>query len=648
MEPHIISVAAPACCWWPRFSIIFWVCFTLWHGPSEGFSTQVAVSVASRGALQLEAEQMDGMEQQWSIDASLTPAGEPRGDNSLENNGGPADKVDEQRDTTVEKNATGAQKKIKEVEDKGKASVKTATESINDVTKNIVNKTSKGLQRGGDDASGPLAKQTRKVVDDTYNSTKTGVEGTLNFSNVMAGTVGSKANSSEGGNSKSFINFVAVCIVALVVASLGLGYAVDKGAFPSLVMPRGRPSAMTISLVVTSYTLLVPGLTGVSFSFNILLNVGDWLHLALFKDSQGNASPCTESTLSLIHGLFVHNNAMGGCFILLYAIIVPLFKVVALTLGEYWRCSEDEALVNRSRSCILTVHFISKWACPDMFAYILLLYLFRDLNQPPVLESFGHLDTGFAFFAAFCVLSTFAALGIRPPPKQPDEVAAPTLATRTLRLQTAISALTCMFWICLAVGIVGPCMCMRLDEKAFDRGEPADELAKVLVNKLNLVERLSTDVSIVRCSMALARWVLFTGEVNMMFAFVLLVGFAVVVPVWHMMVLLKVAYQQDGVEAATTRQPNPKPDSGYAAIDSATVLHQIAMLDVCIMGVAVVLLCSGHYREHGLIMFPGYGLASLLAAEVFRYTGHCMVMGAARRSLGDLPAGVLLLRPSSN
>jgi len=665
---------------------MFWVCLTLWHGPCECFSTQVAVSVASRGGLLLEAEQVDDMEQQWSVDASLTPAGESRGDNHLEKNGGPADKVAKRGENTIGNAHDAANKQIKDAEDRGKASVKSVTDRVNDVNKKIVTNISDGLKKGANDAGGPFANQTRKIIDDSSNSAKNSVEGGVNSSKVMVDTAiegGSNAssgavnksretlidawknstlpfaaldqddNAKDEGNPKAFINFVAGGIVAFVVASLGLGYAIDKGAIPSLVMPKGRPSAMTICLVATSYALLVPGLISVSFSFNIIVVVGDWLRLGAVKDTEGNASPCTESMLSLIHRLFISNNALGGCFILLYAILVPIFKVVALTLGEYWRCSEEEALVSRSRSCILAVHFISKWACPDMFAYILLLYLFRDLNQPPVLESFGHLDTGFAFFAAFCVLSTFASLGIRPPPKQPDEVAAPSLAPGTLSLQTAISGLTCMFWICLAVGVVGPCMCMRLDEEAFDQkdGGPADELAKYLVNDLNLIERMSADVSFLRCSIALARWVIFTGEVNMISAFVLLVGFAVVLPVWHMMVLLKVAYQLDSVETAKAEKPekrDPQPDSGYAAIGSATVLHQIAMLDVCIMGVAVVLLCSGSYRENGLLMFPGYGLFSLLAAEVFRYASHYMVMRAAQRSLGDLPAGVLLRGLSSD
>jgi len=65
------------------------------------------------------------------------------------------------------------------------------------------------------------------------------------------------------------------------------------------------------------------------------------------------------------------------------------------------------------------VQQISKWACPDMFAYILLTYLVRSLNHPPTLQGLMQLDLGFTCFSIFCVGSTVSSLGIRRPAEPP-------------------------------------------------------------------------------------------------------------------------------------------------------------------------------------------------------------------------------------
>merc|ERR1740139_861340 len=62
--------------------------------------------------------------------------------------------------------------------------------------------------------------------------------------------------------------------------------------------------------------------------------------------------------------------------------------------------------------CTTIVQAISKWACPDMFAYILLLYLIRGMNHPRMLRSEMQLDLGFTCFSLFCVGSTIASLGM--------------------------------------------------------------------------------------------------------------------------------------------------------------------------------------------------------------------------------------------
>merc|ERR1719375_1682922 len=104
----------------------------------------------------------------------------------------------------------------------------------------------------------------------------------------------------------------------------------------------------------------------------------------------------------------IKSGAYAGAFAAFsYAIAIPFIKFLMLILAECWRCSEDAGRVRRARWCIRTVQVISKWACPDMFAYILLLYLFHRLDGSKYLNAPAELDIGFTCFSIFCTLSTF-------------------------------------------------------------------------------------------------------------------------------------------------------------------------------------------------------------------------------------------------
>merc|ERR1719203_2223602 len=83
--------------------------------------------------------------------------------------------------------------------------------------------------------------------------------------------------------------------------------------------------------------------------------------------------------------------------------------MVLLVLGEAWRSGWPL----RARACVKAVQLVSKWACPDLFAYVLLLHLVRALPRHcPLIETAGHLDVGFSCFSIFCVCSTLASLWI--------------------------------------------------------------------------------------------------------------------------------------------------------------------------------------------------------------------------------------------
>jgi hypothetical protein len=283
-----------------------------------------------------------------------------------------------------------------------------------------------------------------------------------------------------------------------------------------------------------------------------------------------------------------------------------------------------------------------------MFAYIMLLYLFRELDDPPIFVSLGHLDVGFALFSIFCVVSTVASLGIQLPDSSPEMANYPQ---DRLGLASWIEVLTtwlvAIFAALLAIGFSMPCLSMRLNEQAFSSMGPSmEQIAKVMIEVFRLSERLSADVSLKNCTFALARWTWFEGEATCIFAFILVLVFAIVLPALHMIMLL-VAVSQLGSSGplldskeGLTEQATPQ-----TAVAAATWLNHVAMLDVCIMGVAVMLASSQMYQKEGLTLSFGPGIVALLGAEMVRYTTHFLVLSAAASAVGAgvaAPAGRML------
>merc|ERR1719382_2393597 len=113
-----------------------------------------------------------------------------------------------------------------------------------------------------------------------------------------------------------------------------------------------------------------------------------------------------------------------------YAMILPAMKLILLLGGELYRFSPHAGEIAFSRGCIRFVQVISKWACPDMFAYILMMYLIRGLDDnTSVLESDAQLDIGFMLFSVFCIGSTVSSLAVKLPGE--DRMRAEALADGT-------------------------------------------------------------------------------------------------------------------------------------------------------------------------------------------------------------------------
>lgn len=417
--------------------------------------------------------------------------------------------------------------------------------------------------------------------------------------------------------SKRVINQqVIVCIVATFVV-VAVGLLLD--AFMPPAKSSTRPTYLCIATLLGSYGLLVPGL--ISNLFQFLLGVELLGAKVLLTQVNGEYSAITESTVGLVHLLFETGGWIGALLLILYAMVVPAVKIAALILGEFWRENSDPRKVHKAKMLIEVVQFISKWACPDMFAYILLLYLFRHLDGAGgVVAAPAQLGIGFACFSIFCVFSTFSALMVQVPvtPEELDDVSRPWVL-RTFGNESLFSVVAVAFLVFMGVFIPGlftPTMAMFLDSSILLKPTgPLDASMKPLIDSLHIEELVNAEVTIAGATRALTGYIS-TGELNDIFAVLMLSVFVVTLPIVNMLCLLLASWKMSDPEAA------------WRFIKVSKVLKHIEMLDVAIMGIIVVTCAGTAYHKQGVLFSVMLGLWVLLLAEVLHYVIHFQVHSA--------------------
>lgn len=210
-----------------------------------------------------------------------------------------------------------------------------------------------------------------------------------------------------GGNPTGLVNKVAVGILAVILGTTLLGTVIDccvvrykMDVHRAKLLPRG----WVLGMLASSYAILIPGIFLPLFS----LQIGAFDSLSLQHS--------TDSMISFTNLLIDTGSHIGGAFVIIFAMVIPALKLSLLLLRVASKMKALQWLGSYARPAILFVQVISKWACPDMFAYILMQYLVRSLNHPPKLNGIMNLDIGFSCFSLFCLSSTVSSLGIRIPP----------------------------------------------------------------------------------------------------------------------------------------------------------------------------------------------------------------------------------------
>ena len=141
-------------------------------------------------------------------------------------------------------------------------------------------------------------------------------------------------------------------------------------------------------LILASLGCLYPGLMSAMMTIKVGAVLPLLGHLELYE--------ATQSIIQTIQNLFSKQNYLVAWLILLFSVIVPLFKVtmllIVLLFKQYvWR-----------EQLLKFVSLIGKWSMADVFAVsIFIAYLATKSNEAVS----ATLHSGFYYFTAYCVLS---------------------------------------------------------------------------------------------------------------------------------------------------------------------------------------------------------------------------------------------------
>ena len=182
-----------------------------------------------------------------------------------------------------------------------------------------------------------------------------------------------------GGDSPTQINWLVFLVIFSVAASVALGLLLDARCRGKAM--DGRPRFWSLLLLLTSYLLLIPGLTNPVFSFSIIINVIG--HRKTVEPEEGHPV-CTETAWSLAHLLWTTGSRIGAFLVILFSMVIPALELIMLVLGEMFRFTSARC-AEVFRYVIMWVQHRSKWASPDMFAYVLLVNLVRTIQHDPLI-----------------------------------------------------------------------------------------------------------------------------------------------------------------------------------------------------------------------------------------------------------------------
>lgn len=141
-------------------------------------------------------------------------------------------------------------------------------------------------------------------------------------------------------------------------------------------------------LIIASLVCLYPGLTFAMMTIKVAT--------VLPLIGQLNLYEATQSIIQTIDSLFSAKNYLVGWLILLFSVVVPVFKALMLLVVLLLR------QFGKRQQLLKIVSIIGKWSMADVFVVsVFMAYLATGSNE----AMSATLHEGFYYFSAYCVLS---------------------------------------------------------------------------------------------------------------------------------------------------------------------------------------------------------------------------------------------------
>eukprot|EP00747_Dinoflagellata_sp_TGD_P115819 gnl/TRDRNA2_/TRDRNA2_172243_c1_seq3.p1 gnl/TRDRNA2_/TRDRNA2_172243_c1~~gnl/TRDRNA2_/TRDRNA2_172243_c1_seq3.p1 ORF type:complete len:452 (+),score=31.31 gnl/TRDRNA2_/TRDRNA2_172243_c1_seq3:75-1358(+) len=352
----------------------------------------------------------------------------------------------------------------------------------------------------------------------------------------------------------------------------------------------------------------------------------------------------TVSTFSFAHTMATHGSMQGACLLTFYAVVIPVIKIALLILGEIGRLSIFPLRVSWARMSIFVVQAISKWASPDMFAYIIMCVLFRAVDsgpQPgfqPRIISDAVLDVGFTCYCTFCVFSTIASLAIKLPGVDSGTEAVSGELSGLPRNFLASMSIFAGFCFAGAIfflsrGLFLPVMIVNTDLHHISSWPKSTDVPIATVESM-----LEKKLTIADCVCFLFSWTFERGELNSALALGMLAIFVVLFTVLDLFVLIVLLiscqFQMPRYKLVTPQTESKGKDAAASlgTLEVAHILKHLSMLDVAIMGIWLFTWCAAPYKDYGLSFSCGIGLLWLFFAEALHYITFYVVTSICQQS----------------
>lgn len=432
----------------------------------------------------------------------------------------------------------------------------------------------------------------------------------------------------------------------IVVVGLLAGYFLQlflENFFPHYLSPE-RPSVWVFVTVATMYGMLIS-----SWFMTLFADIRLTVHvhgtsILLTSAPPGDPNAITGSTLDFV-GLLPPT---ASTFLVLGQMVLPQVALVLFLIGEVLRQSENR---DSSRRCTVTATVFCKMCCSVMFAEILGLHLFLQMQVGNTTTD-GAWDFGFTCFSIFCMGSAILACFIKPARPVGEEkplnrnsssflssfsgrpkASLPWMLEKLGKQGTFYVAfcLTVLFIILICVGVVCPFIGANLTENILIKphGPFPDYLLPFLNSDVNWNRAWD---SIATAIVASTMYLFDGGQANGILAFLALSFFAVLCPFVDMLVISISAYKMSRESHIRSQEEN---DQGRVGIDVggegamvARVLKQCDMLDACIMGIFLLIFATFYSGAEGFQVYFEWSIILLICAEVTHYFTHFTVVPA--------------------